>query len=317
MGQEIADSKALSWVTKMVNKLTDFRDAQMDLVDESLLIYDEGFAAAGALWNKFWADREAEEAAAEEASKGHQKRLFEQYMTTAEGQRELLEESIRYFSTFKNDLGETGPYATAVLRDLNAQLEAMLETTKELNREHDAEGIAGPTGTGYDYGVVAMLLAQTETEKLEESYQELAETISGYLSPALEAIGEGLATGEWESFTDAAKGAIADVLRMLAKLWTARAVGAFAALNIPQGFGFSAAAAGALVAAGAVTAMAEGGIVTRPTLALIGERGPEKVTPLGRGGGAPIIINVQGSIITEGQLVSKIAGVVGRMNGGY
>jgi phage-related minor tail protein len=31
--------------------------------------------------------------------------------------------------------------------------------------------------------------------------------------------------------------------------------------------------------------MASGGIVTRPTVALIGEAGPEAVIPLGRGGG--------------------------------
>jgi hypothetical protein len=34
-----------------------------------------------------------------------------------------------------------------------------------------------------------------------------------------------------------------------------------------------------------IPALAEGGIVTRPTLALIGEAGPEAVVPLGRGGG--------------------------------
>ena len=39
----------------------------------------------------------------------------------------------------------------------------------------------------------------------------------------------------------------------------------------------------------AVPAMAEGGIVTRPTLALIGEAGPEAVIPLSRGGGQQVI----------------------------
>ena len=40
-----------------------------------------------------------------------------------------------------------------------------------------------------------------------------------------------------------------------------------------------------LYASGAVTAFAGGGIVTRPTLGLVGEAGPEAVVPLGRGGG--------------------------------
>jgi phage-related minor tail protein len=42
--------------------------------------------------------------------------------------------------------------------------------------------------------------------------------------------------------------------------------------------------------------LAEGGIVTGPTLAMIGERGPEAVVPLDRyrGGGGDITIHVNG-----------------------
>ncbi|WP_248785704.1 phage tail tape measure protein, partial [Escherichia coli] len=44
-----------------------------------------------------------------------------------------------------------------------------------------------------------------------------------------------------------------------------------------------------------IPALAEGGIVTRPTLALIGEAGPEAVVPLNRantmGGGVTINVN--------------------------
>lgn len=49
-----------------------------------------------------------------------------------------------------------------------------------------------------------------------------------------------------------------------------------------------------------IPGFAEGGIVTRPTLALIGERGPEAVVPLSRGrapaGFGPITINIYGSV---------------------
>jgi hypothetical protein len=43
--------------------------------------------------------------------------------------------------------------------------------------------------------------------------------------------------------------------------------------------------------------LAEGGIVTGPTLAMIGERGPEAVVPLDRyrGGGGDIYVTVQGA----------------------
>ena len=47
-------------------------------------------------------------------------------------------------------------------------------------------------------------------------------------------------------------------------------------------------AAGVAVAAAStsIPAMAEGGIINTPTLALIGEKGPEAVVPLAKGAGA-------------------------------
>jgi hypothetical protein len=61
---------------------------------------------------------------------------------------------------------------------------------------------------------------------------------------------------------------------------------------------------------GAVVPFAKGGIVTSPTLSLIGEAGPEAVIPLSQmgsmGGGSNITINVGGSVISEGDLVAVI-----------
>jgi hypothetical protein len=51
--------------------------------------------------------------------------------------------------------------------------------------------------------------------------------------------------------------------------------------------------------------LASGGIVSRPTLAMIGEAGPEAVVPLRSGGGGMVTNhywNVEGSVITENQL---------------
>ena len=63
-------------------------------------------------------------------------------------------------------------------------------------------------------------------------------------------------------------------------------------------------------------AMAEGGIVTRPTQALIGEAGAEAVIPLDRMGsmGTRITVNVAGSVISEGQLQSVIQDVLYNLN---
>ena len=53
-------------------------------------------------------------------------------------------------------------------------------------------------------------------------------------------------------------------------------------------------------------ALAEGGIVTKPTTALVGEAGPEAIIPLGRSGGMmpgiTIVQNIRGSILAERQL---------------
>ena len=61
---------------------------------------------------------------------------------------------------------------------------------------------------------------------------------------------------------------------------------------------------------GDLIALASGGIVTSPTMALIGEAGPEAVIPLSRGGGfgGGITINITnaGSVIAEADLVSSI-----------
>ena len=51
-------------------------------------------------------------------------------------------------------------------------------------------------------------------------------------------------------------------------------------------------ATGLIDLADSVKAMAHGGIVKRPTLALLGERGPEAVIPLSGGGGVGQLMNV-------------------------
>jgi hypothetical protein len=65
------------------------------------------------------------------------------------------------------------------------------------------------------------------------------------------------------------------------------------ALSGPAGWailaGATVAAAGVMSLAANIPKMAQGGVVTSPTLALIGERGPEAVVPLNKGFGATTI----------------------------
>jgi hypothetical protein len=62
--------------------------------------------------------------------------------------------------------------------------------------------------------------------------------------------------------------------------------------------------------------MADGGIVNKPTMAMIGEAGAEAVIPLDRMGsmGTKVVVNVQGSVISEGQLQSVIQDVLYNLN---
>jgi hypothetical protein len=59
-----------------------------------------------------------------------------------------------------------------------------------------------------------------------------------------------------------------------------------------------------------IPAMAEGGIVTGPTLALIGEAGPEAVVPLSQMGnmatGGGVTINVAGGLSTSAEIGQSV-----------
>ena len=66
-----------------------------------------------------------------------------------------------------------------------------------------------------------------------------------------------------------------------------------------------------MTSGGTIPKLGRGGIVTSPTIAMIGESGPEAVVPLGSGGfGGSITINVQGSVISEGDLVAQIRNAI-------
>ena len=63
-------------------------------------------------------------------------------------------------------------------------------------------------------------------------------------------------------------------------------------------------------------ALADGGIVTQPTMALIGEAGKEAVIPLDQMGqfGTQLTVNVAGSVISEGELTSVIQDALYNLN---
>jgi hypothetical protein len=164
--------------------------------------------------------------------------------------------------------------------------------------------------------------ADDETEAVKElsaewqSYADLLVTISASL-------GEAFVTGD---YITAIKQMTTALLDFIAKEAIAAGLKQILAGNIP--FGIALLALGGItmgISAGARSAdwggggghsvelphMASGGIVTRPTLAMIGEAGPEAVVPLGRGGGGTTII-VQGSIWQTEDLARAVAGAQAR-----
>jgi TP901 family phage tail tape measure protein len=70
-----------------------------------------------------------------------------------------------------------------------------------------------------------------------------------------------------------------------------------------------------------VPLLAKGGIVSSPTLAMIGERGPEAVVPLGRGGGmgTTVVININGPTYGFDDFEKKVARAIrdGVRRGGF
>ncbi len=65
-----------------------------------------------------------------------------------------------------------------------------------------------------------------------------------------------------------------------------------------------------------IPGLATGGIVTQPTLAMIGERGPEAVIPLDRmtGGGGGITVNVMGGLSTSAEIGQAVVNAIRAYN---
>jgi hypothetical protein len=75
-----------------------------------------------------------------------------------------------------------------------------------------------------------------------------------------------------------------------------------------------------MTSGGNIPKMATGGIVNSPTIAMIGEAGPEAVVPLNRMGsmgGSTVNVVINGSVTTEGDLVNAIRNALlqGQNNG--
>jgi len=113
-------------------------------------------------------------------------------------------------------------------------------------------------------------------------------------------------------------------LAALAQIAFNTAVAISEALKIPiygelkaVAVGISGAAQAAAVLSQGVPSYGAGGLVTQPTLALVGERGPERITPLTGGGGNTLVLNIAGTVQSEDALRGFVAQTFGLMRRGY
>ena len=157
--------------------------------------------------------------------------------------------------------------------------------------------------------------AQKLQEKIKETYEWMQKTADAAIS-----IGTSLAAGDtqgaFQKIISESMGLLIQFALMAAA--KAYAIGDYANMALWLGVAGVAVVgqiAGNMIGSDSgdknIPAYGNGGIVTRPTLALVGESGPEAIVPLGRGGGGNTII-VQGSIWAARDLARELAAIQGR-----
>jgi len=199
------------------------------------------------------------------------------------------------------------------LLDLGATaLEAVQASTQAHNERH---------------AIIMQNLAEERdaVDETKEKYRELTEQqeqMAAIATAAFTAFGQAFADTAiscGEIFKEAMKAGVASAVQSLAMLAMAEAGIALAQLNFAKAAALFAAGTFAFAAAAGIRALGAGGIVTSPTAALIGERGPEAVIPLSKAGMmGGITLHVHGSLITEGDLLRAIESrVMGRLTRVY
>jgi hypothetical protein len=169
----------------------------------------------------------------------------------------------------------------------------------------------------------SLIKTSDAVEDLKDQYRDLAIQVGqdAFVS-FFDAIGK--AAAGTDDFAEAMKNLVAQVAASIGKLMVQAGLeiiiaNAYNPAMIALGIALMV-AGGVTISAGSyigaqdtggkgVPAMAEGGIVTRPTLALLGEKGPEAVVPLGQGvGGVNITNHIYGSIWQTDDLARAVAG---------
>lgn len=155
------------------------------------------------------------------------------------------------------------------------------EKTEDLTQEFDDLGYM--IGQAMDSATGSTFEFNDALTEAEEKAVSLATAVSSTVGPVFESFGAALAGQKdgWADFADAAKSAIASVVRSLADQAVIQSAISYASLNPVAGTAYAAAAVAGYTAAGAIEAYATGGdfVTDGPQLIMVGDNpgGQERV----------------------------------------
>ena len=155
-------------------------------------------------------------------------------------------------------------------------------------------------------GIVAFIAAMVLLYKRFEIVREVVDTVFSAIKTAVTTSLDFL-TSYFTGVLNIYKG----IFNAIAKLWNGT-IGklSFSFPSWVPGFG------GKGISVPNIPMLADGGIVTSPTLAMIGERGPEAVVPLNRAGGfgGGLTINVTGGLSTSAEIGQAVVNAIRAYN---
>ena len=270
------------------------------------------------------AEQVVKAAAATKKYEEEMQRLNDAFMATPEGQEFALLAAIKDFQEygFGKDT-ESAKRLAVVLADLIRKRNELAEIGSATGGGPEAPAVVSMATGGGPF--LATFAAENEVlkeqikivEDLEQAYMNAGKNILGFMDTAFTGMAKSMGASEKEMFQihklfSAARAAV-NVIEATTKAWTIHPL-----LGVVTGL-TGAAAVGSILAQ-QPPSLGEGGIVRRPTMALIGERGPEAVVPLGAGGAlgsTNITMHVYGTVQSETQLAGFVASVMARARRGH
>ena len=154
-------------------------------------------------------------------------------------------------------------------------------------------------------GIVAFVAALVILYKRFETVRNVVDTVFNAIKTGV-TVSLDFLTSYFNGVLNIYKG----IFNAIAKLWNST-IGklSFTFPSWVPGFG------GKGISVPNIPMLAEGGIVTSPTLAMIGERGPEAVVPLNRASGVGgVTVNVTGGLATSAEIGQAVVNAIRAYN---